>query len=1046
MAEKTINIGGRLHSTATGNVVAWANEILDDSKNKKQSDINTETYTLVNEVKAKLDGLSPEQQGALDVATKANKNEANLGYYVCSTEENIAAKVISDATGYILSKGGSIKIKMTNANTANNATLNINSTGAKALYYDGERASANNSWEAGETVEVYYDGTSYYANNVAGGSGSGDCAFDISAKTGQNYETLNAALTAANSILSASKKKGGMSIKFIQTTPATYNVVKTEGVTELPTGTELDSASSIASGTYTASQLSDFSTLPTTSAVTYYIAVTEDETTTYTTWVITLAQSSDNKYVQYRLMATSFSTTPSDWQGVDDEPTAGSENLVKSGGVVHSLKEELYNYTIEEQYITTGGVILSNGQHLLIEVKEGDIIAVTASSAMTYQVLKTYNGLNDVQYSEATGYDTWHTINANGKKTFVIPSDANYMTLTYKAGGTATIGSVTKNRDNLFDSNVELLDAFKAQSVDVVKTVKNASYYTEPFRNFNFIVGKYIDGSGGVGNPAVFRKSSNYKYSSAIQVYKGDLVEVYALADDCVIASCDSSTSNLICRVLGTDRYIPKTYTYKVLEDGYITICGRKELINATIYRNYVFEEPPTPQPSEREIIDVLVGGGVPTDTTLTPYEVLSSTNPSITYACEYMAVKLPNGKNVLFDCSRDYKANCLLLNQHLVAHGITKIDYLIISHYHDDHVGALIHSDYGLDGSDSTRLWKNGESDTDTVTIDNVSYTKVDLHGAKLYLPPEIFVGETNEERQTGKINIRHTSSVEGASGLEKIIDAQTLILNDVTTYDFDVVRPTEGQAIDVDGLTLKFYNCDQEDYQYGESYANTAYNTFTMGCIIKYGNMKIDFAGDITATAERHEDGIFEPSDILIAPHHGWDNTYNGLEYAYINTVNPRCVISCNGIQQHPNTTSSNKGAKVEKITSPMQTWCEQNNVPNYMTNINGLIHIILSKDSYKLNGNYMKYTRNIYQGTDIASIVVPEMPNGQEYYSALLRTKVMFNGTSWVDADGVLRVGNTASRPTGISSGFRYYDTELNSGRGQALEWDGSSWNNV
>ena len=38
-----INIGGRLHSTATGNVVAGANEILDDVKGKKQSAINQET-------------------------------------------------------------------------------------------------------------------------------------------------------------------------------------------------------------------------------------------------------------------------------------------------------------------------------------------------------------------------------------------------------------------------------------------------------------------------------------------------------------------------------------------------------------------------------------------------------------------------------------------------------------------------------------------------------------------------------------------------------------------------------------------------------------------------------------------------------------------------------------------------------------------------------------------------------------------------------------------------------------------------------------------
>ena len=48
---------------------------------------------------------------------------------------------------------------------------------------------------------------------------------------------------------------------------------------------------------------------------------------------IRFIQSSDNKYVQYRLMAQDFTTDVSQWQGVDDEPVAASENLVKSGGV-----------------------------------------------------------------------------------------------------------------------------------------------------------------------------------------------------------------------------------------------------------------------------------------------------------------------------------------------------------------------------------------------------------------------------------------------------------------------------------------------------------------------------------------------------------------------------------------------------------------------------------------------------------------------------------------------------------------------------------------
>lgn len=165
MAE--IPIGGRLHSTATGNVVAGANEILDDTINKKQSEINVETYRLVENINESLENLNPEQTEALSVAEKANSNEVKLSYFECETESNVAAKIIANATGYILSKGGSIKIKMINTNTASNVTLNINSTGAKTLYYNSELASSTNTWKNNEIIEVYFDGNNYYANIVS---------------------------------------------------------------------------------------------------------------------------------------------------------------------------------------------------------------------------------------------------------------------------------------------------------------------------------------------------------------------------------------------------------------------------------------------------------------------------------------------------------------------------------------------------------------------------------------------------------------------------------------------------------------------------------------------------------------------------------------------------------------------------------------------------------------------------------------------------------------------------------------------------------------
>lgn len=47
--------------------------------------------------------------------------------------------------------------------------------------------------------------------------------------------------------------------------------------------------------------------------------------------------NSDNKYIQARLMADSFSTDVTKWEAVDESPMLNSTNLIKSGGVYDSL-------------------------------------------------------------------------------------------------------------------------------------------------------------------------------------------------------------------------------------------------------------------------------------------------------------------------------------------------------------------------------------------------------------------------------------------------------------------------------------------------------------------------------------------------------------------------------------------------------------------------------------------------------------------------------------------------------------------------------------
>ena len=98
--------------------------------------------------------------------------EAFTGFFECSTPATTGTKTIT-INGFTLDTNCRLVVKMTNSNTAANATLNINSTGAIPLFYNGERASASNYWEAGEVLDIYYDGTNFQASNIQGGAGEG---------------------------------------------------------------------------------------------------------------------------------------------------------------------------------------------------------------------------------------------------------------------------------------------------------------------------------------------------------------------------------------------------------------------------------------------------------------------------------------------------------------------------------------------------------------------------------------------------------------------------------------------------------------------------------------------------------------------------------------------------------------------------------------------------------------------------------------------------------------------------------------------------------
>lgn len=222
MAENNnfINVGGRLHSIATGNVLAGTDEIYDDSKGKKQSTINAETDAILAQHTSVIQGL----------------NSQNYKTYA-ATNQTTAVTDVLPTTGSV------------------NTVYRLGN-------WDGSQFNPSCY------TEYSWDGTQYVSIST---KTQIDEVFDISAYYASGgilatYADLSAALDSNNGGgVPQSLQRGGMSIKFVC--------------------------------------------------------------------------SSDNKYVQYRLMSNTFSTTESDWQGVDNEPTAGSDNLIKSGGVAEQISQ-----------------------------------------------------------------------------------------------------------------------------------------------------------------------------------------------------------------------------------------------------------------------------------------------------------------------------------------------------------------------------------------------------------------------------------------------------------------------------------------------------------------------------------------------------------------------------------------------------------------------------------------------------------------------------------------------------------------------------------
>ena len=238
-------------------------------------------------------------------------------------------------------------------------------------------------------------------------------------------------------------------------------------------------------------------------------------TSTWNTYV----PNSDNKYVQARCMAQSFTTDVTQWQGVDEKLTAGSNNLVESGGIYKELNGVTFESKNGNNISNNGYVSYSTGQLSgsgyyttdFIKVTEGDRIKVKRYVSASVALISAYSSNSETDYiqnSSIAGNTT------DGKDIYyTVPNGVSYVRFscssTYKTSFVAEIYS-----GYAINEKLKALTSIKLSISD---------YSNSGYLEYN------------TGEPS---SHANYKYTDRISIGQGCFILLSAYASDAATALC----------------------------------------------------------------------------------------------------------------------------------------------------------------------------------------------------------------------------------------------------------------------------------------------------------------------------------------------------------------------------------------------------------------------------------------------------------------------------------------------------------------------------
>ena len=320
-------------------------------------------------------------------------------------------------------------------------------------------------------------------------------------------------------------------------------------------------------------------------------------------------------------------------------------------------------------------------------------------------------------------------------------------------------------------------------------------------------------------------------------------------------------------------------------------------------------------------------------------------------------------GKNILIDIGTSGTA----LASWLINKNITKIDYVILSHYHNDHVGG--------EGASGFISLLNSES--------------IDFSECVFYLPHKGIdwsqvVAPEKTETMANETAVKGAISAKGLTYIEPD-NLQTLILNSI--------------------CKLTFLNIGSEYYSSYYGASGNEYNNFSMVVELQHNNRYALFTGDITDLAEMNIVLAIHQPDVLKAPHH--DLEERSAE-TFLKKMTPKVMIFAEW--------------NVEGISYPgiatQLTQAVKNNQGNiYDLNYSQDVLIILKNDSIIENASRGVFTNNnvstlnscgihLTENTDLNNVIIP----GTYFTDGYQETNSLLNSPQipWNDAIHIYTLG--------------------------------------